>query len=115
MSTPRRRGAQPGNHNARKHGLYAQVLSGEQLQALSHARELGAGSLEEEIALLRSRIAALVAAAPDRVDLLTAALRTLVQLVTAQHRLQPSDNQALAEALEGLRAMTAAIAEEEVL
>ena len=83
----RRRGAQPGNHNAAKHGLYSRQLSPAGRQLLEAARELSPDDLAEEIALLRARVAVLLDAAPDRVDLVTAALKTLAQLIATNHRL----------------------------
>ena len=46
---PRRRGAQPGNQNARKHGFYSSTLSPEQQESLEEAAALK--DLQSEIAL----------------------------------------------------------------
>jgi len=49
-STPqRKRGAQPGNHNALKHGFYAHLFTGGELEGLSSRNQ----NLEDEIAMMR--------------------------------------------------------------
>ena len=50
----RKRGGQPGNRNARKHGFYAKYLTPEQVEALEEAEELN--DFGPEAALLRVRL-----------------------------------------------------------
>lgn len=97
--TKRRRGAQPGNTNALSHGLYARHLSPQQRQDLVDARELEPADLDQEIALLRARLAALLEDAPDRFDLLLQGMRTLAHLVAVRHRLSPASAEQLAGAI----------------
>ena len=52
----RRRGAPPGNQNARKCGFYAKTLSPEDQSRLLNAAEVE--GLDQEVALLRARISA---------------------------------------------------------
>ena len=55
MTHNRQRGGQPGNQNARTHGFYARALSPEHGQILENATAIK--GLDQEIALLRSKIA----------------------------------------------------------
>lgn len=98
----RRRGAQAGNQNATKHGLYASQLNSAQLQALELAEQMSPDDLEAEIALLRSRISVLLKAAPDRFDLLVKGLRTLAHLTAVRHRLGADDADQLRHSVERL-------------
>lgn len=95
----RKRGAQPANRNALKHGLYARHLTEVQALELAAAREISPKDLDEEIALLRVRLADLLDTAPKRFDLLIQGLRTLAHLVSVRHRLSPSQAQDLAGAV----------------
>lgn len=99
MASRRRRGAQPGNRNALRHGLYARHLTEVQAVELAGARELSPKDLTEEIALLRVRLAGLLDAEDYRFDLLTQGLRTLAHLVAVRHRLSPDATADLADAL----------------
>jgi len=96
----RRRGAQPGNQNARTHGLYARALSDHQAEQLARAREADPTNPDEEIALLRARLATLLEAAPERFDLVIVATRAIAHLMAVRARLQPADAQALTHAVE---------------
>ena len=98
-SPKRRRGAQPANTNALRHGLYARHLTPQQQEALVDAHELDPADLRQEIALLRARLAALLEAEPQRFDLLVQGLRTLAHLVAIRHRLSPDSADNLADAI----------------
>jgi len=67
---PRKRGGQPGNQNAFRHGYYGRALNRLSRERLSEARALDATDLAEEIALLRERLYALLEANPEHFDLL---------------------------------------------
>lgn len=97
---PRRRGAQQGNRNALSHGFYATALSEAQRLTLDRAKALSPADLDEEIAMLRARLAHLIEAAPDNIALLSDGLRTLVRLVETRHRLKGDDARDLAAAVE---------------
>ena len=53
--TNRQRGGQPGNQNARTHGFYSKAVPPERQQTLNDADKVE--GLDQEIALLRSKIA----------------------------------------------------------
>lgn len=77
VSLPRRRGAQPGNLNALKHGLYSQRLKGGGTEA----------DLEDEIATLRTLLGrASEQAADPELDLKTL-LKALNTISLTTHRL----------------------------
>lgn len=92
----RRRGAQPGNLNAWRHGLYARTLTPDALRALAIARKLKATDLTEEIAALRGRLAALE---PVDVAAFTKGIAILIRAAQAQHRMSPQATKDLAQAL----------------
>ena len=54
MHVPLPRGGQPGNQNARKHGFYSAVFTGQDKINLNQAAEID--GLDEEIALIRARL-----------------------------------------------------------
>jgi hypothetical protein len=80
-----RRGGQPGNQNARKHGYYSNVLTGEDRRNLRQASEVT--GLDDEIALVRARLKSIVEHDPDNLRLISEAASTLVRLMRASHRL----------------------------
>ena len=93
---PRRRGAQPGNLNALKTGLYARTLSKAALAALTIARGLQAHGLTEEIATLRAKLSDLPPA--DHASFV-AGVGILARLVHADYRMNPKASADLAENL----------------
>lgn len=100
MTPPRKRGAQTGNTNALKHGLYSSRLTTlNQKLAFAEAELLDPRDLAQEIALVRSRLALLPKA---RLDLALAAVRTLANLMSVHHRLSPKAAQDLGEAAANL-------------
>ena len=82
----RHRGAQPGNHNAFKHGFYSTTFAPEVQSAYSAA--LRATTLEEEIALLRTRIIPLVSSERSMRGILPQYTRLLDRLVRSNDLLK---------------------------
>ena len=80
----RKRGGQPGNQNARKHGFYARTLTPEQTEAQDDARIIA--DLEEKTAVMRVKLADLLAYPDTPGYLIIQAFNTLGRLVEAQHR-----------------------------
>ncbi len=86
--SPKRRGAQPGNTNALKHGLYQQYFTDTDIKDPAH-------TLVNEIVMLRVIIARLLSkikrqSAPDLANTLTVlskASATLARLIETEHRL----------------------------
>jgi len=92
-----RRGAPPGNRNALKHGFYAKSLTEAEKLELEAARTIE--GIDDEIALLRVKIQALVANDPDNIQLLLDATGKLARLVSIRYRLTPKEEHGVKEAI----------------
>jgi len=93
----RKQGAPRGNQNARKHGFYSTVLSGEEQQDLEQA--ILADGLDEEIALLRIKLKSLLKYDPENVKLIIQATNTLARLIRTHYRLGRDDKTGLKDAI----------------
>jgi len=93
----RKRGAQKGNQNARKHGFYSGVLDEEQQRDFQIA--VNVDGLDEEIALLRVRIKSLVQRDPENLKLIMLAINALARLVITRYNIRKDDKQGLKEAI----------------
>ncbi len=93
---PRKRGGQPANTNALKHGLYARTLSPGALVALQIARRLKAHNLDEEIASLRAKLSDLP---PDDILDFTRGLQLLVRAVHTNYRMSPKSRADLTDSV----------------
>lgn len=93
----RKRGAQKGNQNARKHGFYSSVLDEEQQRDLQIAIDVE--GLDEEIALLRVRIKSLVQRDPENMRLIMLATNALARLIMTRYNIRKEDKQGLKEAI----------------
>ncbi|MDE2901097.1 MAG: hypothetical protein OXN15_08795 [Chloroflexota bacterium] len=82
----RRPGAPLGNRNALKHGLYAKSLTPEELALLPRARAIS--GLDEEVAVMRLKIAELLADHDGRFNLLLRSFGRLTQMVRANHMMR---------------------------
>ena len=82
----RKRGAQPGNHNAARYGLYYNTLSPDERKAYLQVRK--SKTLDHEIAIVRNMIPQ-IAADPKSVDLLPRVLSTLDRLIRTNETLKP--------------------------
>ncbi len=88
----RQRGGQPGNQNARKHGYYSKVLTPEQQQVLPDA--VTVQNLDNEIPVLRVKIASIMKNDPYNYPLLLRALSLLTRMLNSR---QDSNNPASQE------------------
>ena len=75
------RGAQPGNQNARKHGYYSKVLTSEQQQAIPATPAVR--NLDQEIPVLRVKIASIMKNDPFNYALLLRALSLLTRMLNS--------------------------------
>ncbi len=75
----RKVGAPEGNQNARKHGFYSKILSPRQHELLSSV--VPSDSLDREIAIMRTKIASVLAEDPDNTPVLILAVTTLARLL----------------------------------
>jgi hypothetical protein len=82
----RPRGGQPGNQNARKHGYYSNVLNGLDRVDLKEASSII--GLDDEIALVRSRLKSVVKNSPDNVHLISHLASTLAKLMRTNEKLR---------------------------
>lgn len=92
----RKQGGQPGNQNARTHGLYSKHLSPEDHRALQAAA--GVSELDYEIALLRAKALSILDHDPDN-TVLFLALSALARAMQARQRLVSASPDGLAEAV----------------
>lgn len=98
----KKRGAQPGNLNALKHGYYSKALTKAQAVLLQAADKLPSDDLSGEIALLRQRLYTLLEASPDKLDLLNDTVRTLARLAATHYHLKGSDADRLTAAMQNV-------------
>jgi hypothetical protein len=88
------RGAQPGNQNARKHGYYSKILDSEQQTNLPGMAAIH--GLDNEVALLRTKIFSISKNDPDNYDLLLRALSLLNRMLNSGTHLSERDIRGLA-------------------
>ena len=87
--TPRKRGGQPGNQNARTHGFYSRKADPAQQEEAAEASEVS--GLDEDIELLRRKIRHIEETKPEEVVLIAGLIRTL-SLVMSRRRYAGSSN-----------------------
>jgi hypothetical protein len=93
----RKTGGQPGNQNARKHGFYSKALTRDEKRGLKHA--IGVDGLDEEIAILRVKFRALIAADGQNLHLINQTVETLAKLYHVKYSLSRNDSTKLKEAV----------------
>ncbi len=86
-------GAPLGNQNARKHGYYSKILNADQLAVMPEMA--AARGLDNEIAVMRTKIYSIMKHEPENFDLLLRALSLLNRMVQSQGRLSPRDLKAI--------------------
>ena len=84
MTDKRHRGGQPGNHNARTSGFYSKAVPPERLHKLEDAAEVR--GLDQEIALLRSKIA-IAGENSEDYQVLVPGINLLSRLLNTSHKL----------------------------
>ena len=93
----RKKGAQPGNQNARTHGFYSRTLTeAEKLEMEDAALVSG---IDEEIALLRVKLRNLVEEYPERIDLQMEAANTIARLCRTRYQITAEQKAGLKEAI----------------
>jgi hypothetical protein len=93
----RRSGGQPGNQNARKHGLYSKVLTREEKRGLKYAN--AADGLDQELAVLRLKFTSLLALDGQNVRLINQSAATLAKLYQIKYGLSRNDSSILKAAV----------------
>lgn len=82
----RKRGAQPGNKNALKHGFYARALTRDKQKEYADASELH--NIDEEIALLRLELKnAISDSGSDKLFIIIKATNALEKLMRTRYRI----------------------------
>ena len=90
-------GAPKGNQNARKHGFYSDVL--DEFQQHDYELAIKVEGIDDEIALMRVKIKAIVEHDPDNTKLIIQAINTLVRLVRTKFNIGKEDKHSLIEAV----------------
>jgi uncharacterized protein YjcR len=85
----RRRGGQPGNQNARKHGLYSSRLSAEQVCELANI--LNQGDEDPALIALRIKLFSALKSAPDNRRVLMEASKILSKWYLSNYNLGKKD------------------------
>lgn len=98
--TKNRPGARAGNQNARKHGFYSEVIDENQQQDLEQA--IAVEGLDEEIALLRVKIKALVRKDPDNIKLIARAVESMAKVVRIKYALGLNEKTTLKDTVANL-------------
>ncbi|MCK5577026.1 MAG: hypothetical protein KAI14_01805 [Dehalococcoidales bacterium] len=93
----KKRGAPQGNQNARKHGFYSNVLDENEQEDFQQATCVE--GIDEEIALLRTKLKSVVAHDPENMKLIMQASNTLVRLIQARYNIGKEDKKGLKEAI----------------
>lgn len=96
----KKKGAQPGNKNALKHGFYSQVLDEAERLELEVARDIE--GIDDEIALLRVKIHTLVQKDPENIRLIMDATNTLARLLRTKYGLDKTQGKSVKEAIAGV-------------
>ena len=81
-------------------GFYVAALTGTERKRLSRARRVE--GIDEEIAMLRTRIFTMVEERPDDVQWMLAPLTALARLVALRYRISPESKERLADNLAGV-------------
>ena len=93
----RKRGAQKGNQNARKHGFYSRVL--DEAEQLDFELAAGVEGIDDEIALLRVKIKSILSHDPENMGLVMEATNTLARLVKTRYNITREQKKGLKEAI----------------
>ncbi len=93
----RKRGGQPDNQNARKHGFYSNVL--DEAERLDFELATGVEGIDDEIALLRVKIKSLLEHDPENIKLIMQATNTLAGLVKTNYDISKEQRKGLKEAI----------------
>jgi hypothetical protein len=97
-NTPKKkRGAPRGNQNARKHGFYSRVL--DEAEQTDFELATCVEGLDDEIALLRTKIKSVLRHSPERIDLVMQATNALARLIRTRYNISKEDKNGLREAV----------------
>ena len=97
MEKKRKKGAQPRNQNARKHGFYSEILNDAEKALLEDAASLE--GLDEEIAILRVKLREIIVKHPENLQLAFEAANTLTRLIRTRYNITREQKKSLKEAI----------------
>jgi hypothetical protein len=97
MVEKKKRGAQPRNQNARKHGFYSAILNDAEKSLLERAA--GIEGLDEEIAIFRIKLREIMVKHPENVQLAIEAANALTRLIRTRYNITRGQKNALKEAI----------------
>lgn len=92
-----KKGAPPGNQNARKHGFYSRALT--EAEQLEMEEAVYVDGVDQEIALLRIKLKGLIETSPDRIDLHLEAANTIARLIRTRYQISKEQKKSLKEAI----------------
>jgi hypothetical protein len=93
----RKTGGQPGNQNARKHGLYSKVLTHEEKCGLKYAAAVD--GIDQELAVLRIKFVSLLAKDGQNLQLINRSAETMAKLYRIKYGLSRNDTSILKAAV----------------
>jgi hypothetical protein len=93
----RKAGAPRGNQNARKHGFYSRVL--DEAERLDFELATNVEGIDDEIALLRTKIKSLITYDPRNIKLIMQAINTLARLLMTRYNISKEDRKGLKDAI----------------
>jgi hypothetical protein len=96
----KKRGAQPGNRNARTHGFYAKEL--DETEKVEYLLAVKVEGLDYEIALMRVKIKTLIARDAGNIRLITQAANSLARLLVAKQSIDKKDKNEVKEAFQNV-------------
>jgi uncharacterized protein YjcR len=91
------RGAPKGNQNARKHGFYSKVL--DEAEQLDFEMATCVEGIDDEIALLRTKVKSVLRHDPQNIRLIMQATNTLARLLRTRYNISKEDKKGLKEAI----------------
>jgi uncharacterized protein YjcR len=93
----RKGGAPKGNQNARTHGFYSKALDATQREDMDMAIEIG--DIDDEIALLRVKIKAVLEKDPENFKLILQATNILAGMMIKKYQINKDQKKGLKEAI----------------
>jgi hypothetical protein len=98
----RKRGAQPRNRNALRHGFYSGALTKKMRAVLRRAEKIDPQELQNEIDIMRTQMWHLIDASPKNLTVLTLAARVLVKMVAVDYGMGREQEDGIHESLASL-------------
>jgi len=98
----RKRGAQPKNRNALKHGFYSEALTPDARKILKRAERIDSRELQHEIDLMRTAMFRLTEIDPKNVTVLVLTGRLLVKMIAVKYGMSKEQEDGIHDSLRTL-------------